>query len=177
MAYTPKSKGKGGKAPKTPSPKKRAANDNVETPSSNKKRSPTKATPSSVNATGTKDAADGSPATPSKSRKRAPLKYTPAKTLTIPLSWEEAGEADRALVQMREAGEGWPAIRKMWKEKTGQDTGNSTLPNRYNRVKANMTQLKEGDVSATNPHTAFVPSFTSAASIASISTILSFPLL
>ena len=53
----------------------------------------------------------------------------------IPKSWSEAEEADRLLVTMKDAGKPWDEIRKMWKEKTGQDTANSTLPNRYARVK------------------------------------------
>lgn len=59
----------------------------------------------------------------------------------IPKSWDEAEEADRLLVTMKEDGKAWDEIRKMWKEQTGQDTANSTLPNRYARVKVRFLVL------------------------------------
>ena len=40
----------------------------------------------------------------------------------IPSSWDEADDADRMLVAMKEKGEGWSDIRAAWKEATGQDT-------------------------------------------------------
>ena len=66
---------------------------------------------------------------------------------SIPHSWEMADEADKFLVTMKEKGCSWVEIRKVWQEETGQLTGKSTLPNRYNRIKDNMTYLKKGDVS------------------------------
>ena len=40
----------------------------------------------------------------------------------IPSSWDEAGDADRMLVTMKEKGEGWSDIRATWKAMTGQET-------------------------------------------------------
>ncbi|KAL9101604.1 MAG: hypothetical protein Q9187_009222, partial [Circinaria calcarea] len=60
---------------------------------------------------------------------------TIAAPRSIPKSWNDATEADRELYNMKEAGKGWEEIRKMWKEKTGQDAAASTLPNRYSRLK------------------------------------------
>ena len=50
----------------------------------------------------------------------------------IPRSYEECEEADKALLDMRDnEGKTWKEIRVVWEELTGQKTGNSTLPNRY----------------------------------------------
>lgn len=32
---------------------------------------------------------------------------------------------------MRDGGKTWQEIRRMWKEETGEESGKSTLPNRY----------------------------------------------
>lgn len=64
----------------------------------------------------------------------------------IPCSWEDADEADTMLFKMRNEGHNWEIIRKMWLEMTGQDPAPSTLPNRYNRLKNNLTHLGKGDV-------------------------------
>lgn len=81
-------------------------------------------------------------------RKRAPpLADFVSDQIAIPTSWAAAGEADKKLIQMKEEGSSWEAIRKMWKEMTGQGVAPSTLPNRYNRVKANLTVLQDGEVS------------------------------
>ena len=69
------------------------------------------------------------------------------KSIVIPTCWEEANAADRMLITMKDGGADWSKIRELWKEITGQDTANSTLPNRYLRVKANLMRLEEGDVS------------------------------
>ncbi len=47
---------------------------------------------------------------------------------------------------MKDEGRDWRSIRQMSKDKTGQDTTPSTLPNRYNRLKDNMVRSKEGEV-------------------------------
>lgn len=88
---------------------------------------------------------------------RPPTKINKAKTgsLPIPISWAEAGVADRMLVTSRDNGENWAKIRKEWKEMTGLDTAASTLPVRYSRLKAIMTTLEDGDVSCSllpGPH-------------------------
>ncbi|MCJ1378660.1 hypothetical protein MMC17_001759 [Xylographa soralifera] len=85
--------------------------------------------------------------TKSAARKRGPTKAAEgiAPGRTIPLSWDDASEADRKLVQMKEAGKSWPEIREMWKTETGQETAGSTLPNRYSRIKVNLEHLEPGD--------------------------------
>ncbi|MCJ1392600.1 hypothetical protein MMC18_005470 [Xylographa bjoerkii] len=84
--------------------------------------------------------------TKSAARKRGPVKAAEgiAPGRTIPLSWEDATEADRKLVQMKEDGKSWPEIREMWKTETGQETAGSTLPNRYSRIKVNLEHLEPG---------------------------------
>ncbi|KAG8526534.1 uncharacterized protein KY384_008734 [Bacidia gigantensis] len=67
-----------------------------------------------------------------------------SQAIAIPTSWDNATQADRLLVEMKEKGEKWEKIREMWKTETGEDSGNSTLPNRYNRIKCNMMRLKPG---------------------------------
>lgn len=74
-------------------------------------------------------------------------KQPPVKSIVIPNCWEEASAADRMLITMKGGGADWGTIRGLWKDITGQDTANSTLPNRYLRVKANLMRLEEGDVS------------------------------
>ena len=50
----------------------------------------------------------------------------------IPRRYDECDEADKALLDMRdEENKTWKEIRAMWEELTGQKTGTSTLPNRY----------------------------------------------
>ncbi|MCJ1282181.1 hypothetical protein MMC26_001504 [Xylographa opegraphella] len=79
-------------------------------------------------------------------RKRGPNKAeTTASAQAIPSSWDEASEADRELVRMKEAGKSWPEIREMWKNKTGKELAGSTLPNRYSRIKINLEHLEPGD--------------------------------
>jgi len=49
------------------------------------------------------------------------------------------------LIALRDAGKGWTEIRVEWEKMTGERTGNSTLPNRYSRLKSNLTIIKEED--------------------------------
>ena len=50
----------------------------------------------------------------------------------IPRSHDECDEADKALLDLRdEEKKTWKEIRAVWEELTGQKTGTSTLPNRY----------------------------------------------
>ena len=55
-------------------------------------------------------------------RKRQAPKKELAIPRGIPSSWEDADQADRMMVTMKENGEGWAEIRAAWKEETGQDT-------------------------------------------------------
>ncbi|KAI9718612.1 MAG: hypothetical protein M1812_004063 [Candelaria pacifica] len=77
-------------------------------------------------------------------KRRAPIKpQTPGRSIGTKL--EDASEEDKMLISMKDSGKSWAEIRKAWKAKTGEDTGNSTLPNRYNRLKTNMATFKEED--------------------------------
>ena len=49
----------------------------------------------------------------------------------IPRTFDECEDIDKKLITLRDGGMSWPDIRKMWKEETGEETGKSTLPNRY----------------------------------------------
>ena len=117
-----------------------------------------KASPKKRGANAVKDEADGSP-----TKKRAPAKPKVAKEAKapkekvvkekapksskaaaaatkgdkrpIPSSFEEADEADRLLVQMKNDGASWKDIKDMWVSKTGQVPGNSTLSGRFTRIK------------------------------------------
>lgn len=64
----------------------------------------------------------------------------------IPTSWDDADPADKLLVTMKENGDDWKTIREAWKAETGQEPAESSLPNRYNRIKVRLMHLKEGDV-------------------------------
>ena len=55
-------------------------------------------------------------------RKRQAPKKEVIAPRGIPSSWDEADDADRMLVTMKEKGEGWSEIRAAWKAATGQDT-------------------------------------------------------
>lgn len=85
---------------------------------------------------------DGSPV----GRKRSVTKTAAAEARPIPTRLEHASPEDRKLVAMRDAGESWNDIRKMWKDMTGNETAHSTLPGRYRRLKENLIRLEEGDV-------------------------------
>ena len=78
-------------------------------------------------------------------RRRRPTR-TVATPRNIPNSWDDADPADKLLVTMKENGDDWNTIREAWKAETGQEPAESSLPNRYNRIKVRLMQLKEGDV-------------------------------
>lgn len=121
--------------------------DSVEPVTPKKKRTPAKpkvVTPKAVTDNAETDNEDDetmttpkAKTTPSKSKSNddgTPRKRTPASAIapsrSIPTSWEEASDADKLLVKMKEEGSDWSTIRAAWKDATGQDTGASTLPNR-----------------------------------------------
>lgn len=114
---TPKKKRTPAK-PKDVTPK--AVTDNAEADNEDETRTTPKAktTPSK-----SKGNDDGTP------RKRAAASAI-APSRSIPSSWEDASDADKLLVKMKDEGSDWGAIRAAWKEATGQETGASTLPNR-----------------------------------------------
>ena len=57
-------------------------------------------------------------------RKRSAPKGAVAAARCIPSSWDNADNADKMLVSMKEEGKDWATIRTAWKEATGQETGN-----------------------------------------------------
>lgn len=68
-------------------------------------------------------------------RQRRPPKNGITESRAIPRSYEECDEADKALIEMRDQDQKtWKDIRVVWEEMTGQKTGQSTLPNRYEYV-------------------------------------------
>lgn len=69
------------------------------------------------------------------------------KGMAIGTSKDDLSNEDKVLVQMKQDGKTWPEIREKWKEMTGKIVGGSTLPNRYARIIANLTDWKDGDVS------------------------------
>lgn len=68
-------------------------------------------------------------ALPFNRQRRAPRKIIDSRP--IPRSYQECDEADKMLIDMREEGKYWKDIRVAWEELTNQETGASTLPNRY----------------------------------------------
>ncbi|KAF4550097.1 Hypothetical protein D9617_18g032880 [Elsinoe fawcettii] len=78
-------------------------------------------------------------------KRNAPKKPVLAKQ-SIPRSYAECGEADKALVDMRDAGEEWDAIATKYAEISGITTDcKSTLPNRYSRMKTNFVTMNDED--------------------------------
>lgn len=80
-----------------------------------------------------------------KPRRRAAPK-TQVSAREVSRSWKTANPADKMLMKMKLRGCNWTEIRKAWEELTGEWPAASTLPNRYQRVKDNLTRLKSGDV-------------------------------
>lgn len=65
-------------------------------------------------------------------RQRKPPKNGITGARAIARSYEECDEADKALIDMRDVDrKTWKEVRMAWEELTGQKTGVSTLPNRY----------------------------------------------
>lgn len=93
------------------------------------------------------DAADGmGENAKGEARKRMAPKKAVAAPRDIPSTWDEADEADKMLVTMKDNGEDWITIRAAWAAATGQVTAGSSLPNRYSRIKVQIMDLEEGDV-------------------------------
>ncbi|KFZ02855.1 hypothetical protein V502_11448 [Pseudogymnoascus sp. VKM F-4520 (FW-2644)] len=68
------------------------------------------------------------------------------KGMAIATSKDQLSAEDSMMIQWRKDGKGWPEIRKKWAEMTGKSVGNSTLPNRYKRLMANIIDWKDGDL-------------------------------
>ena len=78
-------------------------------------------------------------------RKRAAAK-SHMSTRDISRSWRTASPADKMLMKMKRKGCSWVEIRTAWEKLTGERPAPSTLPNRYSRIKDNLTRLEPGDV-------------------------------
>ncbi|KAI5368264.1 hypothetical protein Slin15195_G033970 [Septoria linicola] len=63
----------------------------------------------------------------------------------IPRTYEECDEADKMLIEWRDQKKEWAPIKVEWKRLTGEGTAQSTLPNRYTRLKMNFAMLNEED--------------------------------
>ncbi|OJJ47068.1 hypothetical protein ASPZODRAFT_15751 [Penicilliopsis zonata CBS 506.65] len=87
---------------------------------------------------------------PSKMKKttKASKEGTPKK-MTLPptpATYEEAGEADRLLLHMKDVeNKPWGEINAAWEAITGINVGKSTLGVRYMRLKANFTVWSKDD--------------------------------
>ncbi|OCK79715.1 hypothetical protein K432DRAFT_443679 [Lepidopterella palustris CBS 459.81] len=80
--------------------------------------------------------------TPSKKAKASGKAIGGSKIAT---SIAELSTVDRLLLSMKDSGKTWSEINEAWKAATGETPGKSTLPNRYARLKANITQMKAED--------------------------------
>ncbi|KAH0371335.1 hypothetical protein KCU65_g2043, partial [Aureobasidium melanogenum] len=127
-------KGKGRKraaAPKTP-----------KTPTSTPSRKP-KAGTTARKSTKKTPAADMS--TMGHQRIRKAPKDGIAQVKPIPHSFEECDEADQTLITMRDAGHTWNECKARYAEIEGVTHGNSTIPNRYERLKTAFINMREED--------------------------------
>ncbi|KAH0538809.1 hypothetical protein FGG08_004641 [Glutinoglossum americanum] len=150
-------------APKTPkAPKGKRSTNDSKAEASAKKRTPksaikasdeTNLTPESIKIvtprkkrapTGVPKDANGEPSTPPNKKRRTPA-ATPTLARSIPESRDELDEKDKILLDLKNQGKTWPEIREEFK-KMGIPTGTSTLPNRYSRLTAKLTEWKAGDV-------------------------------
>ncbi|KFY31843.1 hypothetical protein V493_00746 [Pseudogymnoascus sp. VKM F-4281 (FW-2241)] len=84
--------------------------------------------------------------TPTKKIKAVAGTPKSGKGMAIGTSKNELSHEDKVLLQMKKDGKGWPEIREKWAQMTGNTVGGSTLPNRYARIMANLTDWKDGDI-------------------------------
>lgn len=68
-----------------------------------------------------------------------------AQVKPIPHSFEECDEADQTLITMRDAGHTWNECKARYAELEGVTHGNSTIPNRYERLKTAFINMREED--------------------------------
>ena len=148
---TPSKKGRGRKASNTADA---AVNGAVPKSKGGKKAKATESAEDSTEGPNSQE----SPATTKSGtpRKRAAVTKDKAVARGLPTSMEQASDADKMLLHMKDVeNKPWAEIRKMWTGMTSQETASSTLPNRYNRLKANLMVLKDGDVSVLRTFLAF----------------------
>lgn len=78
---------------------------------------------------------------------KAATPKTPAsarKANAIPATWDEASDADRMLITMKNEGKTSKEIKAAYEKKTGKAVGDSTLSVRISRLKANFACLEPG---------------------------------
>lgn len=72
---------------------------------------------------------------PPQQKKKRQFKGKTTAARLIPRTYESCDEADRMLVSWRDEKKDWGPIKAEWKRLTGEATAQSTLPNRYARIK------------------------------------------
>ncbi|KAI4732232.1 hypothetical protein E4T50_17182 [Aureobasidium sp. EXF-12298] len=68
-----------------------------------------------------------------------------AQVKPIPHSFDECDIADQTLITMRDAGHTWNECKARYAELEGVTHGNSTIPNRYERLKTAFINMREED--------------------------------
>ncbi|KAH0083731.1 hypothetical protein KCU60_g15534, partial [Aureobasidium melanogenum] len=68
-----------------------------------------------------------------------------AQVKPIPHSFDECDIADQTLITMRDAGHTWSECKARYAELDGVTHGNSTIPNRYERLKTAFINMREED--------------------------------
>ena len=68
------------------------------------------------------------------------------KRAAFPLTWEEASQADKKMVAMKEKGHKWRAIQKVFEKATQQDITEPTLKYRYNRLVSIRNESKSAQM-------------------------------
>lgn len=138
-----------------PTPNGGSSTINIAEPTTPKAKKPatkaraTNATPNGKNKRAVNEDGGDNDAFTSPTKKIKAIAGTPksGKGMAIGTSKDQLSHEDKVLVQMKQDGKGWPEIRDKWKEMTGKTVAGSTLPNRYARIIANLTDWKYGDVS------------------------------
>ncbi|KAF4533816.1 uncharacterized protein LTHEOB_3429 [Lasiodiplodia theobromae] len=129
--------------------------DGQKTPESNPFETPVPATPKTPKRSAPETAGDESPVKKTKGRaspkgntparqRKAPTK-TPNSGRAIATSKDELSAEDRLLLSMKDQGKSWKEIGEAWAAVTGTAPAKSTLPNRYARLRANITTMSEAD--------------------------------
>lgn len=72
-----------------------------------------------------------------------PLSQSSARSIAT--SMDELSAEDRLLLNMKDQGKSWKEIGEAWKAATGVAPAKSTLPNRYARLRANITSMSDVD--------------------------------
>ena len=140
---------KAGEEPTTPkTPRGQATNGTPDGDEGKASSSKKRAVPDAEDGDGN-EGDDISPTVPKKRR----ANDTPSSRIRkLPASYEEANEADKMLWDSRKDGVIYSKIREDWEKITGEKIGASTLPNRFERLKANFTKISAQKAS---PHSSF----------------------